>query len=329
LQLGLVLFLFISSRHRKLLRSWKPYVSLAVAHLVMAPVYIWNYRHHFASLLYQSVERKPVGVVHLRYFAALIGTQFVLLGPVLAVGIAWLVLRLRRPSLLQHTDGTRTLFLLSFFLPTLLLFTAWSMFSLVKANWMYPCYLTGILLASRVMSRPWARANLAATGVLHFLAVVQLLFYPITIKSDDTWYGWKELAAKVGDLSQAHSQAFVFSADGYKTTAELLFYLKKKVYGPNVIGQRAFHFDFVDADLSALDQRDALFINSTPTDLSPQRSGEIPAALVPYFDRVQELDPILIFKNHRVVRRFRVYFCERYRSPGRPYQPTGLVSPRP
>src|SRR5262249_40066249 len=161
------LFLALSSRHRHLLFSYKPYLSLAVAHLVMTPVYIWNYHHQFTSLLYQSVERKPAGIVHLRYLAALIGTQCVLLGPRLAAAIAWVALRFKRLSAPEQNKRAQTLFLLSFFLPPLLLFTALSIFSLVKANWLYPCYLTGVLLALSVMSKPWTRANLAATALLH------------------------------------------------------------------------------------------------------------------------------------------------------------------
>jgi hypothetical protein len=141
-----------------------------------------------------------------------------------------------------------------------------------------------------------------------------LLFYPVRILSDDTWLGWKELASKVSELRTRYPDAFVFSADGYKTTAELLFYTGSKVYGPNVIGQRGLQFDYVDRDLSPLIGRDGLFVDSAPGDSTPGPSHQEPVA-ARYFERCEQMDPLLIRRDDRVLRKFFVYLCRHYRGP--------------
>lgn len=316
LQIGMLGFLAMSAKRRRWLKTPWPYLALGIAHLVMAPVYIWNAQHGFASFLFQTSERAAaISIPHPRYFFALLATQSVLLMPPLLIAVAWLALFPRRICrMLEQPVRERALFLFCFFLPIAWLFGALSLFALVKANWMMPCYLSALLLVSLVFSFAWIRWNLIFSGVIHLLATIQLLFYPVRILSDDTWLGWKELASKVSELRTRYPDAFVFSADGYKTTAELLFYTGSKVYGPNVIGQRGLQFDYVDRDLSQLIGRDGLFVDSSPGDTSPGPSLQEPAAAA-YFERCEQMDPLLIRRDDRVLRKFFIYLCRHYRGP--------------
>jgi 4-amino-4-deoxy-L-arabinose transferase-like glycosyltransferase len=317
LQIGLLTFLAISRNHRRLLRTPWPYLSLGIAQLLMAPVYLWNAQHGFASFLFQTSERaSAISSPHPRHFVGLLATQSVLLMPPLLIAVIRLALSPRSVwRKLQHPAPDLSLFLLSFFLPGAWLFSALSWFALVKPNWLMPCYLSALLLVPLVFSSGWTRWNLIFAGAVHLLAAIQLLLYPVRIQSDDTWLGWKELASRVNDLRTRHPSAFVFSADGYKTTAELLFYTGSKVYGPNVIGQRGLQFDYLEDDLTKLVGRDALFVDSAPSDFTLGPSQAAPRALS-YFERCEELDPLLIVRNERVVRKFFLYLCRSYRGPG-------------
>ena len=114
------------------------------------------------------------------------------------------------------------------------------------------------------------------------------------------------------ELKIKHHDAFIFSADDYKTSAVLDFYLDSMVYGQNVIGEPALQFDFIGTDLHALQGNDALFINSIPNFKSDQRENQFPPSLPFYFNDITELDPILIKKDDRTVRKFLVFYCKNY-----------------
>jgi 4-amino-4-deoxy-L-arabinose transferase-like glycosyltransferase len=313
LQLGLLLFLALSRSHRRLLKTPWPYLCLAVAHLTMLPIYIWNAQHGFVSFLFQSAERaQAIGEPRLRYLLALLATQSALLMPPLLLALGWAIGRLlflRRKRLLPVQS--KQLFLACFFVPMALTFISLSVFTLVKPNWLMPCYLSGILWLAPYVGR-WWKWNLAFAAVLHVAAAIELVFYVFPIQSDDTWFGWRELAQRMNRISAGHPNAFVFSVDSYKTSAELSFYLGSAVYGPNVVHRRGLQFDYLGDDLGLLRGRDALLVNSAPRDLSPGRSGR-PPELTPYFESVEELEPVLIFNQDRLVRKFFIYLCRHYR----------------
>ena len=57
LQLGLIGFLIVSNKYRKLLLSPWVWASLLISILVTFPVWYWNYQNDFASFVFQSSER--------------------------------------------------------------------------------------------------------------------------------------------------------------------------------------------------------------------------------------------------------------------------------
>jgi len=318
LQVGLLVFLLASRPHRRLLRTGWPYLSVLTAHVAMLPVYVWNAQHGLASFLFQTSGRASgARGLNLRYLAGLFGSQsFMLLPPLLfalvylAVRYAPLFVRGGRPS------KSKSLFLLSFFAPLAGLFTAISLVALVKPNWLIPTYVTGILFVARFVPRWVVRWNLGISAFVHLALAVQLVFYPFPVRSDDTWFGWRDLARQVAALKDQYPGAFVFSADNYKTSAVLRFYLDEPVYAGNVLGQPALQFDYVDRDLSRLKGRDALFLDSQPLDFHPGRSGRRPPReLVERFREVEERDPILVMNRGAIARKFFVYVCRGYLEP--------------
>jgi hypothetical protein len=269
----------------------------------------------------------------------LIGTQLVLLGPPLCVAV---VVALTRAVRRVKAEGPRvqeqTLFLLAFALPLLAVCLVGSLFVQVKPNWLMPCYVAGVLLLAPSVPRLLPRgagegrvggrrmpgdgitrglmfSTLGWTLLIHALAIDEILLYPVPIRSDDTFFGWSELAQDVSDLARAAPGSFVFSADGYKTSAELAFYTRQKVYAGNILGQPALQFDYLGDDLNALRGRDGLFVDSAPSDFTPARAEGLPDELRSHFTSVEQLEPILLRIGPRIVRKFFVYRCRGYLGP--------------
>ena len=249
------------------------------------------------------------------FFLGLLATQAALLTPPLLGAMLVRAMRGLR-GVREVLRAPEQLFLASFFLPGFCLFFGLSFLMLVKPNWLMPTYVTGLLWLAAGAGPRLVRWTLLSSAALHVLAAVQLWAYPVPIRSDDTWVGWEQLAGEVQARWSEHPEAFVFSADDYKTSAELSFYLDRVVHGRNVLGKRGLQFDYVGWDLEGLRGRDALYIDSQPHHagmLAP--AAEPPPDLVRHFARVEELPPIHVTHLGRVVRAFRVWRAEDYRGP--------------
>ncbi|MCZ4223451.1 ArnT family glycosyltransferase [Pedobacter rhodius] len=316
LPFGLLLFLLLSGSHRRLLTTIWPWLSCIVMMLVSAPVIIWNFQHHFASFAFQGSQRMgeiSAFSIKPKFTLGLLGHQLALLMPVLFItlfyGLYALVRKYRKKSAEMHPNN---LFLLSFFLPVFLLFLLISPVYWIKINWMMPAYISGILWASSYLNEKWFKWQMLLSLIVHLGLIVEILFYPFSIRSDDTWLGWRELSVKVSLIKTQQHADFVFSADGYKTSAELNLYSKNFIYGQNVLGEPGLEFDFLGTDLSKLSGRDAIFIDSDPLFKDIGMETLIPEKLKGYFSSVRQLPPIIIERNNKPVRKFFVYLCKGY-----------------
>jgi 4-amino-4-deoxy-L-arabinose transferase-like glycosyltransferase len=317
LQVGLAAFLLASPRHRGLLKTRGPYLALLVAHLAILPVYVWNAQHEFLSFLFQTKERAiaaPPGLT-LRFFFGLVGSQTALLLPPLLFALVGALVRLGpRIVLRPRRTRERPLFLLCFLVPMVVPFTALSLFAQVKPNWLYPSYLAGTLLVAALATRRVLRWNLALSAVFHAVAALEVLFYFVPLRSDDTWFGWRELARQVEARHAADPKAFLFSADSYKTTAELTFYLPNdRIWGENVLGFPALEYDFIPGPPYELIRQDAIWLDSAPLDSTPERAHKVPQPR--NFEDCVQQEPILIRHRGAIVRKFFVYRCRGFRGP--------------
>jgi hypothetical protein len=149
--------------------------------------------------------------------------------------------------------------------------------------------------------------------VLHLVLAIELVLYPVPVAGDDTWYGWSQLAVEVERRAERYPEAFLFSGDSYKTTAQLAFRLDRPVHGPEVLGDPRFHFRYVWGGGEDLVGRDALLFDS----VRPTKDGvaPVPEDVVRHFHGCEPLAPISIFHRGDEVRRFRVYHCDGYLGP--------------
>lgn len=318
LQLGLLAFLLFSKSYRRLLISPWLWLSLVISVLVTFPVWWWNYQHDFASFLFQSSNRtssiSQFKVSPILFFGAL-GHQLVLLLPILlSIFFIFTFKYVKRFITQFKLPSNKTLFLLAFFIPTFLGFFLLTPIYWVKLNWMMPSYITGIIIASMFFTKKLLKYQIIISIIIHLLVSIQILFYVVPIKSDDTWVGWKELAVEIEKLQEEKPNTFVFSNDGYKTSAELNFFMNNKVYAQNIIGLHALHFDYVGDDLRDLNGKSAFFIDSDKRFKNEEKRGQLIPELTSYFEKCTELKPIVISLRGKKIRKFWIYYCENYKA---------------
>jgi 4-amino-4-deoxy-L-arabinose transferase-like glycosyltransferase len=313
--IGLAGFLIIAKPYRKLILSRWFIIYLFCFAITILPVVIWNVRNGFASFKFQSEGRVKEGFqIDPNGFLGVIGHQSAILLPLLFFSFIYFIYRLvRKYGIRFGRLPAGQLFLLSFFIPIFLGFFSLSFIYWVKINWMMPAYISGIIWISRYWNKKWLRFQLIFSLVLHLVIAIEIIFYIVPIRSDDTWFGWSAFSEQVKNIRKQYPDAFIFSADDYKTSSVLNFYLNEMVYSKNVLSEKALQFDFIGTDLQELNGKDAIYIDSNPhfTDLKNE-SIYIPPFYYAFFDRIIPLEPILIEKNGRVVRKWSVYLCKGY-----------------
>jgi hypothetical protein len=330
LPVGLILFLLVSRTYWARLRTGYFWLGILIFIVTIMPVVIWNVQNDFASFRFQSQERMESGN-GLKFtplnFAGLIGHQSAILTPILFFALVLFLFKFFKKVVLKGRPvPAETLFLLCFLLPTFLGFAAISFVYWVKLNWLMPAYITGIILAGKYLSEKWIKFQVLFSLLIHSVLAVEIFFYPIQIKSDDTWFGWKTLATDVQTIHQNNPSAFVFAADEGKTSSILNFYSDSMVYSQNIIGENALHFDYIGSDLNALHGKDAYFINSIPDFKDGKKENKFPDDMNPYFDSITEMDPILIRNDNRVMRKFLVFYCTNYHSAKAHQKTTSIVN---
>lgn len=318
LVVGVLMFLLISESHRRFLFSSHLLLLVTTIGLTIFPVVWWNYLHDWVSFSFQGPVR-VTQMLDLKFrphlTLGMLGLQCFLLLPCLFVALLWAFYRNGHEFFRGHYIPPNIMFLMSFSMPLFLFFLFVSPIYWIKLNWVMPAYITAIMLASIYMSSKWIQYQVYVSTIIHLLFAIQIIFYPINVRSDDTWWGWVELASSVDDLMVDYPDHFIFSADGYKTSAVLSFYSDStKVYGGNVIGKDALQFSIVDKDLTHLENRDAIFVDSDKRQLSRDKLDKYRGDLTQYFEHVRELEPILIRnKADKILRKFLVYHCCGYK----------------
>lgn len=322
LPIGLFLFLLVSKEHRRLIWSGWYWLSMLFFMIMILPVVIWNMRNGFASFRFQSASRMQAAshgiAFHPLDFLGVVGHQAALLLPVLFFFLLVLCWRtIRRIFTRWKKISAKQLFLLSFFAPTFFGFFLLSPIYWVKLNWMMPAYMTGLIWVSVYFPWKWLRVQYWVSIAVHVAMAVEVLFYVVPVRSDDTWVGWNTLSREMRVLTDQHPDYFVFSADDYKTSAVLNFYLRDDVYGENILHRPALQFDFIGTELDDLAGRNAFFVDSNNNGDRPvPDTVYYPFTLHKYFESVQPLKRIRVMRNGSVVRTFMVYECKGYKPRG-------------
>ncbi|MDR3504864.1 MAG: glycosyltransferase family 39 protein [Acidocella sp.] len=233
-------------QERRWLRTPWPWAAAVLAMLVFAPDIAWNAANSWVSYFKQGGREAGFQPGRaLGFLASLLGSQFFLFTPVIAV------LAVRGVWGLRHDDapGPRLLLWLTLLPGAVLLEHVLS--QRVEANWvavMYPpaCIAIGALPAA-LLAR-WRKPALALGFGITGLVYVQALAAPLPIppRMDTSalqMAGWKQL----GEQLAAMHPDFVM-ADDYATAAALAYYAPP---GLRVVGfePRWSYFDWQSASL--------------------------------------------------------------------------------
>ncbi|HMN74577.1 MAG TPA: glycosyltransferase family 39 protein [Burkholderiaceae bacterium] len=312
------LYLLTSPRQRRWLLAPQPWLAALLALLVFAPVLWWNAQHDWVSLAFQSSRR--VGDMtgfRPRYFAMLVGTQFLLLTPYIFVIVVATLWRGGRGWFAGQQDDRSLLLWLSGAVP-IAVFTLVSLRSLVKINWLGPAYFSLVILGVHHLLQQADGLRRLVRGLigsaLLLLAAGAVFLIPnLPIAGDlNTWSGWREAAARVAKVEQQvraeGGHAFVFSPN-YKISSLIRFYLpgQPRTYAQDIFGQKALQFDYFPLESNLAGQTGILV-------LSDQNQGELDLArLKPYFDRCDLADSVQTEALGKHTRRVDIYRCTNYR----------------
>tara|TARA_B100000795_G_scaffold263861_1_gene243586 strand:- start:670 stop:2148 length:1479 start_codon:yes stop_codon:yes gene_type:complete len=318
LQFGVLAFLIFSTKFRKLLISPWLWLCLIISAAVTFPVWWWNYQNEFASFVFQTSERSnSIGKFTIKptLFLGAIGHQLFLLLPILfGLFIVFSFKHIKKALIKFKLPSQKTLFLLAFFIPTFIGFFLISPIYWVKLNWMMPSYITGIIIAGMYISKKLLKVQLIISILFHLAVASQVIFYFVPIKSDDTWVGWEELGEKVEKISENDSEAFIFSIDGYKTSAQLRFFTSKTIFAQNVIDQPALQFDYLGDKMQDYNGKNAFYIDSDKQYKNKDKLGNLPEKIKPYFESSIELDPIIVNEGTYKERKFWIFYCLNYQT---------------
>ena len=267
--LGIVAFVLLSPRYRKLFRHPGPYLAAGICSLLFAPVIYWNSKNEWITALAvrklthsgSSGNWEPI-----KTFFDYIGSQAILISPVI-LGMILLV-SWRTMVQIKKKENDKEVFLASLFLAVFGYFLIQSIFSKVQGNWAAFGYLPGLLLlvktsSDKIRVRTWAIAigfALLITLLFTLQPVVRVIPMPKGMDITDQVYGWEGLAKRV-DSELAKRPDIQIVARKYQVAGELMFYCKghPSIYVVNS-SNRGNQFDLWN-DWSALVGKSVLYVD--------------------------------------------------------------------
>ena len=309
----LLLYLATSPTQRYWLRTPWPWLALLIAALMFAPVVAWNAQHQWASFAFQGSRRvgQMATAFKPRFFVLLLVTQLLMVTPWL-FGLSLKALwQSVRQTMAGHASDRTRLLMLSAAVP-LLLFTAVSLRSHVKINWLAPAWWSLIILGMHPLLQqgiPRRRLviGLGSSAVLLLAAGGAALTPNLPIAGDlNTWSGWHAAARRVDQIGKdaraRGEQVFVFSPN-YKISSLLRFHLsgQPRTYAQDIYGARALQFDYFPRS-SDLKGATGLLV------LSDQAQSRLDLDRVrPWFDTLEKVDTIETRAFGRVTRRVEIW----------------------
>jgi hypothetical protein len=265
---SLFLYLALSKRDRRWLATPWPYLAGVVALLVFTPVIYWNWKHQWASFLFQSKGRLEES----RGFRPVYALQFVgkeVLG-VFAWTLPLAVVAIRRAL---RSERPEERFLLAGLPPIVLAFGAISFFRPAHVLWPLPGFLgLFVLMAGQAAEGTDAIARFYARFRPYFLGLCvvglavagfHLKYFLPFVAPMQGLYGWEELAERVRSLRPELPPSAPIMAFGRKYTvpSQLAFRLKLpyEVHGSHLIDDPALQYAYW-CDPQTLRGSDALVV---------------------------------------------------------------------
>jgi 4-amino-4-deoxy-L-arabinose transferase-like glycosyltransferase len=157
---GLLLFLLSVPHQRRRLYRGAPWLGALVALTIASPVFVWNFRHHWASFAFQAARARPGGGLHFEYVLANIAGQAIWLLPWIFVPLVIAASRALRAG----PAAERSWYCLCLGLPTIVVFTVIPLWGHIGLpHWQMPGWLMLFPLLG-----DWACRAIEATRLRRF-----------------------------------------------------------------------------------------------------------------------------------------------------------------
>jgi 4-amino-4-deoxy-L-arabinose transferase-like glycosyltransferase len=312
-----VLISCLSDRElRRRLTEPGPYVAVAIALVLFAPVIVWNARHDWISFTFQL--RHGLGFVGgsvIRRELELIAGQAGLVTPILFVMLVVAVARHIRER------PTRTISLAV----TALIVFAFFMYSATKrrveANWPALFYVPALLVmvthGGTARWRRWLQWGIAFAAIVTAAAYVNSFtpILPIPAHRDPIARaaGWDDLAKAVDRVYAPRlpisSYRTHVAADRYQEAGELAFHLpdQPRAFSLN-LSTRPNQYDFWPGFPQRAYPRDGLIL------VLDEVAGDHPtiAMLTPHFERITRGERVVLARNGDPVKELRIWVLDRW-----------------
>ena len=309
--LSILSLIVMTKKYRSELKNINVYAAIFLSIVAFSPVLYWNFKHEWASFLFQTVERaekyKPFT---LKYFFQLIGSQLFMLTPF----VFWIIIRALKESIKNWKTLLASRFLLLSAVIPILLFTYVSFKSLVKMNWLLPAYLSAIILAVHFgfgITKKWLRNFFVAFSITFILiGYLVMIISNIPIGEGNTWSGWKETAQNVYNLQTkfgGKKNIFIFG-NSYKSASLLKFYLpdNQNTFAENIFGKRALQFDYWGIPDSLIG-KNAIYV----FDNRKEYKSFLPE-VEKYFDKIELMKEYHFGFYNKSTRIIKAYLCTNY-----------------
>ena len=185
-------------------------VGAACASAAALPVIVWNARHGWASVMHRLVWSQDGAGPSFRNLGALVGGQLLYLSPLVAIGLAWAVVRAWR----ERTDPAVRFSLVASLLPFAVLAPVCLWSRAAEPHWPLPAYFALLPLAGRLAAGATGRARRFVRAAAIVAVAMDALVYvavltpvlprwvpePVYVAKYDIaneLYGWSDVAAAV------------------------------------------------------------------------------------------------------------------------------------
>ncbi|MDQ7822627.1 MAG: glycosyltransferase family 39 protein [Candidatus Eremiobacteraeota bacterium] len=340
LPLSLLLFLFLSKRHRPQLARKGFYLSMAGALLLFSPFLIWNSLHHWENFDFQLVARHHFPLSpDPASFANFLLMQAFSLSPFFFFFSLFALFRSLLAGVREGRDDH--LFCASFSLPIFLFFFSVSMFEHVEMYWPIAGALTATISAALLVEEIFTRQApgvmkyvgkgfimlmcavlLALTGLLYFCALSPKSLMALCAKTSPVgeaqdrgnglieMYAYEDLAGHLRELQKARGgpeKVFIMT-DNYSLSSALTYYMGDYVhiYSPwNLQGREYQKWE----NYRGLEGMDAIYVDRFPT---YERENMV-ELFSQNFESVTSSEALEMKKHGKTVKIFYLTFCRSFK----------------
>lgn len=304
LPFSLLLYFLVTPPHRFWLKRWEPYAAFGVMLLLYTGVLWWNAHHHWWTFMHLFFLVHHHGGNPLHRLGDFLGSQALLVGPVLFIGCLWAGIASLQPEM---PPAQRFLAIMG--LPSILFFCLLALKTKVQANWapfVYPSL--SLLWVGRLLNHKPPLSSRTTTLIIGSAVLITglltaLILFPrmrialgirIPPQSDVTnsTFGWRTLAAKVeqvrAEMARNGHKVFI-CGNGYQYIALMAFYLPD--HPPTYDLFLHYRLDMYAAYVQQLKQElgnDAIFLNAGKAN---------DADLHKVFRRVEWLPPVPLYRR--------------------------------